>query len=191
MLVGQGGKLPRANLLVKALDAIVGRMNLQDHGRVGRDSALVIGKVRAVGGTDLDELSTRGLHDIGDTETAADLDELAAAHDDLFARGMGGQHQQHRGGIIVDDERILGTGERANQLCGVLLARPARAGVDAVLERAVPARDLGHGLGSRFRKRGATQIGVDDHTRGVDGWTQTRQRRTMRTEFDSRRQLTF
>ena len=46
----------------------------------------------------------------------------AAAHDDLFARGMGGQHQQHRGGIVVDDERILGTGERADQLCCVLFA---------------------------------------------------------------------
>lgn len=191
MLVSKRRKLPRTYLLVETLDTVVGRMDLEDHGRIGRDSALVIGKVRAVGGTDLDELGARGLHNIGDTEAAADLDKLAAAHDNLFARSVSGQHQQHRGGIIVDDERILGTGERANQLCGMLLARPARAGVDAVLERAVPARDLGHGLGSRFRKRGATQIGVDDHTRGVDGWTQTRQRRTMRTEFDSRRQLAF
>ena len=61
-------------------------MNLQDHGRVGRDSALVIGKVRAVGGTDLDELGARGLNNIGDTEAAADLDKLAAAHDEMCIR---------------------------------------------------------------------------------------------------------
>lgn len=56
MLVGQGGKLPRAHLLVKTLDAIVGRMNLEDHGRFGRDGALVVAQMRAVGGADLDEL---------------------------------------------------------------------------------------------------------------------------------------
>ena len=111
MLVGQGGKLPRAYLLVETLDAIVGRMDLKDHRRIGRDGALVVAQMRAVGGSDLDELGARSRHDIGDTEAAADLDELAAADDDLFTRGMGGKHQQHRGGIVVDHERVLGTGE--------------------------------------------------------------------------------
>ena len=50
-------------------------------------------------------------HDIGDAKAAANLDKLAAADDNLFARGMGGKHQQHRGGIVVDHERVLGTGE--------------------------------------------------------------------------------
>ena len=189
MLVGQSGKLPRTHLLVKTLDAIVGRMDLEDHRRIGRDGALVVRQVRAVGGPDLDELGTRGLHNIGDTETAADLDKLAAADDDLLACGMCRQHQQHRGGIVVDDQRVLGTGERADELRGMLLARPARTGVDAVLERAIPARNLGHGFGSRFRERGATQVGMDDHTRGVDGRTQARQRRTMRAKFNGRCQL--
>ena len=93
MLVGQSGKLPRAHLLVKALDAIVGRMDLEDHRRIGRDGALVVAQMRAVGGPDLNELGTRGLHNIGDTEAAADLDKLAAADDDFLARGMGCQHQ--------------------------------------------------------------------------------------------------
>ena len=164
-------------------------MNLEDHGRVGRDGALVVGKVRTVGGADLDEPGARGLHNIGDTEAAADLDELAAADNDLLARGMGGQHQQYRGSIVIDDERVLGTGERSDQLRGVLLTRPARAGVDAVLERAVPARDLGDGLGGRLRERGAAQVGVDDHARGINRRAQARQRGAMRTEFDGRCQL--
>ena len=71
----------------------------------------------------------------------------------------------------------------------MLLARPARAGVDAVLERAVAARDLGHGLGGRLRKRGAAQVGMDDHTRGVDGRTQARQCGSMRTPLDGRGQV--
>ena len=86
-------------------------MDLEDHRRIGRDGALVVAQMRAVGGPDLNELGTRGLHDIGDTEAAADLDKLAAADDDLLARGMGRQHQQHRGGVVVDHERVLGTGE--------------------------------------------------------------------------------
>ena len=141
-------KLPRTHLLVKTLDAIVGRMNLKDHRRIGRDGALVVAQMRAVGGPDLDEFGARGHHDIGDAEAAANLDKLAAADDDLLARGMGCQHQQHGGRVIVDDQRILGTGKRADELRGMLFARPARAGVHAVLERAIPARDLGHGFGS-------------------------------------------
>ena len=109
--MGQSGKLPRAHLLVKALDAIVGRMDLEDHGRVGRDGALIVAQMRAVGGADLNELGTRGLHNIGDTKAAADLDKLAAADDDLLACGMGRQHQQHGSRVIVNDQRVLGTGE--------------------------------------------------------------------------------
>ena len=189
MLVGQSGKLPRTHLLVKTLDAIVGRMDLEDHRRIGRNGLLIICQVRAVGGPDLDELGARGLHNVGDTEAAADLDQLAAADDDLLACGMCRQHQQHGGRVIVNDQRVLGTGKRADELRGVLLARPARTGVDAVLERAIPARNLGHGLGGRFRERGSTQVGMDDHTRGVDGGAQARQCRTMRAKFNGRCQL--
>ena len=71
----------------------------------------------------------------------------------------------------------------------MLLARPARAGIHAVLERAVAARDLGHGLGGRLRERSTAQVGMDDHTRGVDDGTQARQRGAMRTPLDSRCQL--
>ena len=67
-------------------------MNLEDHCRFGRDGAFIVAQMRAVGGPDLNELGTRGLHNIGDTETAADLDKLAAADDNLFARGMSRQH---------------------------------------------------------------------------------------------------
>ena len=93
MLVSKRRKLPRTYLLVETLDTIVGRMDLENHGRIGRDGALVVAQMRAVGGPDLDELGTRGRHDIRDAEAATDLDELATADDDLLARGMGCQHQ--------------------------------------------------------------------------------------------------
>ena len=174
---------------MKTLDAIVGRMDLEDHCRIGRNGALVVAQMRAVGVPDLNELGTRGLHNIGDTETAADLDKLAAADDDLLVCGMGRQHQQHGSRVIVNDQRVLGTGKRADKLRGMFLARPTRAGVHAVLERAVPARDLGHGLCRRLRERGATQVGMDDHARCVDGRAQARQRGAVRTPLDGRSQV--
>ena len=73
----------------------------------------------------------------------------------------------------------------------MLFARSARAGVHAVLERAVAARDLGHGLGGRLRKRGAAQVGMDDHARSVDGRAQARQRGAVRTPLDGRGQVTL
>ena len=102
---------------------------------------------------------------------------------------MGRQHQQHSGGVVINDQRVLGTGKRADQLRGMFLARSTRAGVHTVLERAVPTRDLGHGLCRRLRERGATQVGMDDHTRGVDGRTQARQYGSMRTPLDGRGQV--
>ena len=86
-------------------------MNLQDHGRFGRDGALVVAQMCAVGSADLDEFGARSRHDVGDAEAAANLDKLAAADDDLLTCGMARQHQQHRGGVVVDHERVLGTGE--------------------------------------------------------------------------------
>ena len=102
---------------------------------------------------------------------------------------MGRQHQQHSGGVVVNDQRVLGTGKRADQLRRMFLARPTRAGVHAVLERAVPARDLGHGLCRRLRERGAAQVGMDDHARSVDGRAQARQRGAVRTPLDGRGQV--
>lgn len=124
VLVRQCRKLRRGNLLVEALDTVVGRMNFQDHRRVGRNGALIIVQMRAVGGAHLDKLGTRSRHDVGDTETASHLDKLAAAHDYLFAACMRGKHQQHRRGVIVDNQGVLRPRECAQQARGMLLAAP-------------------------------------------------------------------
>ena len=99
----QRRKLRHGNLLVEALDTVVGRMDFEDHRRVGRDGVSIIIQMCAVGRANLDKLGTRSRHDVGDAEAAAHLDKLAAAHDDLFAEGMRGKHQKHRGGIVVDN----------------------------------------------------------------------------------------
>lgn len=128
MLMRQRRKLRHGNLLVESLDTVVGRMDFEDHRRVGRDGVSIIIQMCAVGGAHLDKLGTRSRHDIGDAETASHLDKLAAAHDDLFASRVRGKHQQHRGGIVVDNQGVLRPRERAQQACGMLLAAPASAG---------------------------------------------------------------
>lgn len=142
----QRRKLRRGNLLVETLDTVVRRMNFQDHRRIGRNGASVIIQMRAVGGAHLDKLGTRSRHDIGNAEAAAHLDKLATAHDDLFAARMRGKHQQHRRGVVVDNQGVLRPRERAQQTRGMLFATPTGTGRDVILKRAVAAGDIGHRL---------------------------------------------
>ena len=174
---------------MEALDTVVGRMNFQDHRRVGRNGALIIVQMRAVGGAHLDKLGTRSRHDVGDTETASHLDKLAAAHDYLFAACMRGKHQQHRRGVIVDNQGVLRPRECAQQARGMLLAAPASTGRDVVLERAVAAGDVGHRLHRCGSERSTAQIGVNHNACRVDGGTQGRQRQTVAPPLNGQGEL--
>jgi hypothetical protein len=53
----------------------------------------------------------RSREDLGDAEAAADLDELAARHDDDADRRERGEHEEHRCDFVVDDEGEPGAGE--------------------------------------------------------------------------------
>ena len=55
--------------------------------------------------------------DLGHAERAADLDQLAARDDHLAAARERREREQHRGGVVVDGERVLGAREQAQQLC--------------------------------------------------------------------------
>ena len=71
--------------------------------------------MRAVGGADLDQLRAGARHDLRHAEGAADLDQLAARHDRLAALRQRVEHEQHGGGVVVDDGRVLGAGQLAQQ----------------------------------------------------------------------------
>ena len=189
VLMRQRGKLRRGNLLVEALDTIVGRMDFQDHRRAGRNGTSIIIQMRAVGRAHFDKLGTRSRHDVGDAEAAAHLDQLAAAHDDLFAARMRGKYQQHRRGIIVDNQGVLRPRERAQQARGMFLAATTCTGRDVILERAVSAGDIGHRLHRCGSERSAAQIGVNHNARRVDGGTQGRQRQAVTPPLDSQGEL--
>ena len=115
----------------------------------------------AVGGADLDEPRAGAGHDVGHAEGAADLDQLAARDDGLAPLGQRVERQQHRGGIVVDDGRVLGAGQLAEQAAQMTASRsprrpPARSNSSASALRMAVDRGLDRLLGEQR----AAEIGV-------------------------------
>ena len=131
----------------------------------GGQRALVVAEPRAVRGPDLDHRRA-GLRDhLGDPEAAADLDQLAARDDDRLAgAGQRGDRQQHRRGAVVDDDRILRTGQlpedaprRASGGCRARPCRGSARGSSSPRPLGRPRRErhrsAGRGRGSCGRSR--------------------------------------
>ncbi len=143
-------------------------MDAQKRGGLGPDRAVVVRRARPVRRPDLDHARARAREDVGDAEAVADLDQLAAGDDDLASLGEGGQGEEHRGGVVVHDERRLGAGEPPERLRHVVLPRPARAGVEVELEVRVAAADLDGALQRGPGERRPAEVRVDDHARRVE-----------------------
>ena len=129
-------------------------VDAQQQRRLGPDRPLVVGGAGAVRRPDLDEPRARAGEHVRDPEAVADLDQLAARDEHLAPLGQRGEREQHRGGVVVDDERRLGAGQPAKQRREVVLARAARAGREVVLEVRVAGR------GSRTRSSAASASGA-------------------------------
>ncbi len=118
-----------------------------------RHGALVVGGARAVRRPDLDQARAGAREHVGDAEAVADLDQLAARDEHLASLGQRGEREQHRAGVVVDDDRRLGAGQPAQQRGDVILPRPARPFGEVVLEVRI-----GHGRPrprARSRRRAA------------------------------------
>ncbi len=122
MLLRQRGEFARRHLLGEAFDAVVGGVNLQNEPGLRANGCGVILLVCAVGGADLDQPGPCPRHDLRQAERAADLDQFAAGDDRLAAPGERIEHQQHGGRIIVDDGRILGPGQFAQDAAQMVVA---------------------------------------------------------------------
>ena len=140
-------------------------------------AAAIVCRPRLVRRPDLAQDRARLRHHVGHAEAAADLDQLAARHDDLASRRQRRQHEHRRRRVVVDDDRRFGAGQAAEQRLGVDVAPAARAAAQVVLERRVAARDLGDAIDGRRRERRAAEIGVDDDAGRVDDRLQRRPER--------------
>ena len=142
MAPGHRRELLHAGQLGEADDAEVRLVHAQEQRRRVADRALVVLGPRAVRRPDLHEPRAGPRQHVRNAEAVADLEQLAAGDDDLASLGERGEREQHRPGVVVDDERALGAGEPPQHVGDVVLARPACAFGEVVLEVRVAAADL-------------------------------------------------
>src|SRR5690606_39783469 len=97
-----------------------------------------------------------------------DLDQLAARDHRLAALAEGVERQQHGGGVVVDDQRVLGAGQFAQQAAQVVVAAAAAAFAQVELQRGrVRHRRAGGGDGLVGQDR-AAEIGVQHRAAEVE-----------------------
>jgi hypothetical protein len=101
-------------------------------------------------------------------ESVADLDQLAAADDDLAARGQGGGRQHQRGGVVIDHMHGLrprhGAGQRGEHAAA---AASPLAGRQVVLKIGIARGGLNR-CGRRSGQGRPAEVGVQQDAGGVD-----------------------
>ncbi len=99
----------------------------RDQRRAIGDGRGIVRDARPVGRADLAQERAGLRHDVGHSEPAADFDELAAGDDHLASCTEGGQRDERRRCIVVDDDRGLGAGQPTDQPLGVRVTPPTAA----------------------------------------------------------------
>ncbi|MNH14719.1 hypothetical protein D3C79_743160 [compost metagenome] len=124
------------------------------------DGGLVVAGVGAVGGADLTQFHPRAGHDVGDAESAADLDQLASGDDAFLARPQAVERQQYGRGVVVDHGDGFGAGQLADQALDQVVTVAALACGEVEFKVQRIARCSLHGFDGLFRQQRATQVGV-------------------------------
>ena len=161
-------ELREARLLREADDAEVRLVHAQQHRGLGGDRALVVRHARAVRRPHLDEPGAGAGEHVRDAEAVTDLDQLAARDDHLTPLGQGGEREQHRGRVVVDDEGRFRPRQVAHVPGHVGLPRAAGARLEIELEIRVAAGNLRDPLERGGGERSAAEVRVGDHAGGVD-----------------------
>ena len=167
-------QLAHLDVAREAEHAVVGRVHAQDRARLGAERARVVGGARAIGRADLAQPRARALHDLGDAEAVADLDELAARDHDLAPARERCEREHERGRAVVDADRRLRAGQLAHERRDVILPRAAPARGEVELEVRIAGRDGLHALERGLRERRAAEVRVQDDARGVEHRAQRR-----------------
>ncbi len=99
----------------KAAQSKIGAVDSHDHGCVAVYRLFKIPDEGLVGGANLPHDRAGLSHDLGHPETAADLHQLTAGDDDFPPFSQRGQHQKHRGGVVVDHQGAFSPGNDLEQ----------------------------------------------------------------------------
>ena len=138
-------------------------------------------RARAVRRADLAQPRAGSLEHVGDAEAVADLDQLAARDEHVASFGERGEREQHRGRVVVDDERRPRRRSAGRRMSATWSCREPRvAGGQVVLEVRVAARDLTDPLERRLGERRAAEVRVHDHAGRVDDAAQVWRTRSAR-----------
>jgi hypothetical protein len=119
------GQLRHRRRLDETHHAVVRRVHLEDERGVGVERIPVVGEARAVGGSHLDEPAARLRHDLGDSEPAADLHQLAPRHDHGPTAGERTEREEHGGRVVVHDDAGIGPTRAREQRSRMVVTRPA------------------------------------------------------------------
>ena len=146
----------------------IARVDLQvGAGLLGRRGRIVAG-VGPVRGPDLDQPRPRLAQHVRHPESTADLDGFSARDHDLLSGRHRRQHQKHRRGAVVHDQRRLCPGQRAQQPGDLAHAAAALIALRVDLQRHRVGCRRAHRLGGLRAHRRATEIGVDDDAGGIE-----------------------
>ena len=86
------------------------------------------------------------------------------------------EHEQHRGGVVVDDGRVLGAGQLAQQAAQMIVALAALAAAEIELERDRVAHRRDRGLDRLLGDQRAAEIGVQHGAGEIEHRPQARLR---------------
>ena len=122
----------------------------------------------AICGADFLKLHTGARHNVGHAERAANLNKFAAGHHGFAALCQAVEHEQDGGGVVVDDRRVLGTGEFANQSTQMIVAIAAFAGLQIKLKRDSGPHRSDAGFDGRFSDDCTAEVRVQHRTGEIE-----------------------
>ena len=128
----------------------------------------------AVGRPHLAQMDARLLHDVGNAEGAANLDQLSARNHGLAPLTQRVQRDQDGGGVVVDDRGILGPGQLAEKAAQVVVALAATAAGQIIFQRCRRAHGVHRRRDGLFGQDRAAKVGVQDRAGQVQDRPETR-----------------
>ena len=139
-------------------------MDLEDQSGLRVDRIGIVLQMGPVGGANFEELCAGTTHDLRHAECAADLDKLAARNNCSAALGQGVEDDEDRGGVIVDDGCVLGTGELPQQPAHDVIAIAAVATCEIEFQCDRVAHRRNRRLDRRLGKECAAQVRVQNRS---------------------------
>lgn len=132
--VGEAGELIDRRFGGEPYDSEIRLVGYKKGRGMFADSGGVVFEMGAVCAPDLNQLRARSFHNVGQSERAAYLNQLAAGDNDLAFLGMSFEDEKKRCRIVIDHHRAFGTADPGDSICHSRQALTATALTDVVFK---------------------------------------------------------